>query len=120
MIKYDQSAGVVELADTLDLGSNVERHAGSSPVARTKKPKHSCMQGSLSACIIVFRFFYVFNAGLQESECSGEGADNQQKKADHHDCGLYQMPLFDGQHDHGYQIHQKEELADPGYNGARR
>ena len=30
-------AGVVELADTYDLGSYVVRHAGSSPVARTKK-----------------------------------------------------------------------------------
>ena len=29
-------AGVVELADTYDLGSYVVRHAGSSPVARTK------------------------------------------------------------------------------------
>lgn len=28
-------AGVVELADTYDLGSYVVRHAGSSPVART-------------------------------------------------------------------------------------
>ena len=30
-----QYAGVVELADTYDLGSYVVRHAGSSPVART-------------------------------------------------------------------------------------
>ena len=32
-IKY---AGVVKLADTLDLGSNAERCAGSSPVTRTE------------------------------------------------------------------------------------
>lgn len=31
-------APVVELADTLDLGSNVERCAGSSPVRRTSIP----------------------------------------------------------------------------------
>ena len=30
-------AGVAELADALDLGSSVNRCAGSSPVARTKK-----------------------------------------------------------------------------------
>ena len=30
-------AGVVKLADTLDLGSNAERCAGSSPVTRTRK-----------------------------------------------------------------------------------
>ena len=34
-------AGVVELADTYDLGSYVERHAGSSPVARTTSSVHS-------------------------------------------------------------------------------
>ena len=33
--KPTEYADVVELADTLDLGSNVERHAGSSPVIRT-------------------------------------------------------------------------------------
>lgn len=32
-----QLAGVAELADVQDLGSCVERRAGSSPVARTKK-----------------------------------------------------------------------------------
>ena len=31
-------AGMVKLADTLDLGSNAERRAGSSPVTRTNKP----------------------------------------------------------------------------------
>ena len=35
-IKY---ADVVELADTYDLGSYVARHAGSSPVIRTKNSK---------------------------------------------------------------------------------
>ena len=30
------NADVVELADTLDLGSSAARHAGSSPVIRTK------------------------------------------------------------------------------------
>ena len=33
-------AGVVELADTYDLGSYVVRHAGSSPVARTTKVRN--------------------------------------------------------------------------------
>ena len=37
-------AGVVELADTYDLGSYVARHAGSSPVARTKSSVHNCLQ----------------------------------------------------------------------------
>lgn len=37
MIKYICCADVVELADTLDLGSNAVRCAGSSPVIRTKK-----------------------------------------------------------------------------------
>ena len=36
-VKMSFNAGVVELADTYDLGSYVERHAGSSPVARTRK-----------------------------------------------------------------------------------
>ena len=31
-------AGMAELADALDLGSNTLRCAGSSPVARTKRP----------------------------------------------------------------------------------
>ena len=35
--KIVQDADVVELADTYDLGSYVERHAGSSPVIRTKQ-----------------------------------------------------------------------------------
>ena len=35
-IEQFKHAGVVELADTYDLGSYVVRHAGSSPVARTK------------------------------------------------------------------------------------
>ena len=34
-------AGVVELADTYDLGSYVVRHAGSSPVARTTASSHN-------------------------------------------------------------------------------
>ena len=37
--QLNKYAGVVELADTYDLGSYVARHAGSSPVARTKALK---------------------------------------------------------------------------------
>ena len=33
-------AGVVELVDTLDLGSSASRHGGSSPFTRTKKPTY--------------------------------------------------------------------------------
>ena len=33
-------AGMVELVDSVDLGSSAERRAGSSPVTRTKKGAH--------------------------------------------------------------------------------
>ena len=38
--KAIEYAGVVELADTYDLGSYVVRHAGSSPVIRTKEERN--------------------------------------------------------------------------------
>ena len=49
MIQFN-GAGVAELADALDLGSSAERHAGSTPVTRTK----------LEICLIQFvsNFFY--------------------------------------------------------------
>ena len=39
MVHSAEYADVVELADTYDLGSYVVRHAGSSPVIRTKKER---------------------------------------------------------------------------------
>ena len=45
-------AGVVELADTYDLGSYVVRHAGSSPVART-------ISGVHNGFVMNTHFFYI-------------------------------------------------------------
>ena len=59
-------AGMVELADTLDLGSNATRCAGSSPVTRTtKKPETTRFQGFYLCknpvlcvvCALLFLFF---------------------------------------------------------------
>ena len=42
-------AGMAELADALDLGSSVNRCAGSSPVTRTKEES-----------ILLYRFFFTY------------------------------------------------------------
>ena len=43
-------ARVAELADALDLGSNVERRTGSSPVSRTKEALIEISNGVLFLC----------------------------------------------------------------------
>ena len=44
-LKFNIYAGVAELADALDLGSSVNRCAGSSPVTRTKKLQTFYLKG---------------------------------------------------------------------------
>ena len=48
-MKYTR-AGVAELADALDLGSSVNRCAGSSPVARTKQQRVSIQNSIDTLC----------------------------------------------------------------------
>ena len=49
-----QYAAVVKLADTLDLGSNAERCAGSSPVTRTNSKWLECVKTTYSSHFLHF------------------------------------------------------------------
>ena len=53
-------AGVVELADTYDLGSYVVRHAGSSPVARTISSVHNGFELWTLDFFVISSFFVMY------------------------------------------------------------
>lgn len=64
-----QYAGVVKLADTLDLGSNAVRCAGSSPVTRTNSNWLECVKTTYSSHFLYFdisdeRTFFQKNANF--------------------------------------------------------
>ena len=57
---YDRCgfAGMVELADTQDLGSCAERHVGSSPTTRTKNQQTVVLQRFAYFCFPLILFLY--------------------------------------------------------------
>lgn len=56
---------MVKLADTLDLGSNAEMYAGSSPVIRTNATQFAL----IFILSMVLRFFLDFKFGQSDLSC---------------------------------------------------